>query len=70
MDFMCRYDLKDVSIKVDAKNLDDGISDVSYMLDYIKWGDKTFKNHNNNYIKLGDLTANTHMRLNIVLIKK
>ena len=67
MDFMCKFDLKDVSIKVDAKNLDDGISDVSYMLDYIKWGDKIYKSHSNNFIKLGDLPANTHMKLNIVL---
>ena len=69
MDFCCDIDLKDVSIKISAKNVDDAISDISYMLDHVEWNGKKYDN-NDNFIKLGDLNANSHMKLRIVLKDK
>lgn len=67
MQFLCAYNLQDVSIQVTAKNVDDSVNDVGYMLDSIEWNGKKYESRGNNFIKLGDLAANEEMKLLIYL---
>lgn len=67
MQFSCPLNLKNVSIQVTAKNVDDAENDVGYMLNEIIWNNKVYYNNGENYIELGDLNAFEEMKIFIRL---